>query len=381
MQGSPLPWTRSVSPAPAAPGAPLAAVDTPALLLDLDAFDANLAAVHAFVAAHGVRLRAHGKAHKCSEIGRRQVAAGSVGLCCQKVGEAEVFARAGIDDLLVSNVIVGESKARRLAALARDARIGVCVDSSLQVAQLGSAAREAGATLELLIEIDAGMPRCGVGEPDEAVALAREIAAHRPWLLLRGLQAYQGRAQHLRTPAQREAAIAQAAARVARFRAALQAAGHACAEVTGGGTGSYPLELATGAWTEVQPGSYVLMDADYAANEPQPGAPVLRQALEVLCTVITVRPSHAVLDAGLKAFATDSGLPVSCEAGWTVRGLSDEHTVLVPGPDASPLQVGAKLRLIPGHCDPTVNLHDWIVAHRAGRVQAVWPVDARGAMS
>ena len=154
---------------PAEPGDPLEAVDTPALLLDLDAFEANLHAVHDFVAAHGGRVRAHGKAHKCPEIARRQVAAGAVGLCCQKVGEAEVFVRAGIRDVLVSNVIVGESKARRLAALARAARIGVCVDSPLQVAQLGAAARDAQARLELLIEIDTGMMRCGVREPSEAL--------------------------------------------------------------------------------------------------------------------------------------------------------------------------------------------------------------------
>ncbi|HWS73593.1 MAG TPA: alanine racemase, partial [Quisquiliibacterium sp.] len=260
-------------PAPASPGDPLDEVDTPALLLDLDAFEANMGAVHRFVAERGGRVRAHGKAHKCPEIARRQVAAGAVGLCCQKVGEAEVFVRAGIADVLVSNVIVGEPKARRLARLAREARVGVCVDSPLQVAQLGEAAREARAVVEVLIEIDTGMLRCGVVEPAEAIALAQAVAAHRPWLRLRGLQAYQGRAQHLRTPAERAGAIARAAERVALFRAALEGAGHACDEVTGGGTGTYPLELGSGAWTEVQPGSYVLMDADYAANEAQPQAP------------------------------------------------------------------------------------------------------------
>ncbi|MFP5460634.1 MAG: DSD1 family PLP-dependent enzyme [Gammaproteobacteria bacterium] len=367
-------------PPPAAPGDPLEAVDTPALLLDLDAFEANLQAVHSFVAARGGRVRAHGKAHKCPEIARRQVAAGAVGLCCQKVGEAEVFVRAGIRDVLVSNVIVGESKARRLAELARGARIGVCVDSPLQVEQLGAAAREARAPLELLIEIDTGMMRCGVREPAEALELARAIEAHRPWLSLRGLQAYQGRAQHLRSPEERADAIAKAADRVALFRGALEVEGHRCAEVTGGGTGTYPLELASGAWTEVQPGSYVLMDADYAANASAPGAPALRQALEVLCTVITARASHAVLDGGLKAFAVDSGLPVLPGSGWRVRGLSDEHAVIVPGEGARPLAVGEKLRAVPGHCDPTVNLHDWIVAHRGGRVEQAWPIEARGAL-
>ena len=367
-------------PAPASPGDPLAAVDTPALLLDLDAFEANLHAVHARVAALGGRVRSHGKAHMCSAIGRLQVATGAIGLCCQKVGEAEVFVGAGIRDVLVSNVIVGEGKARRLARLARGARVGVCVDSALQVAQLGAAARDVQASVDVLVEIDTGMFRCGVAEPAETVALAEAIAAHRPWLRLRGLQAYQGRAQHLRTPQERMDAIADAAARVALHRAALEVAGHACEEVTGGGTGTYPLELASGAWTEVQPGSYVLMDRDYAANEPLPGVPPLAQALTVLCTVITVRGTHVVLDGGLKAFAVDSGLPEPTDLGWRVRGLSDEHAVMLPGEGARALAVGEKLQLVPGHCDPTVNLHDWIVAHRRGRVEAVWPVDARGAV-
>ncbi len=367
--------------APAAPGDPLEAVDTPALLLDLEAFEHNLAALHGAVHARGVQVRAHGKAHKCSEIALRQLAAGAVGLCCQKVAEAEVFVAAGVGDILVSNVIVGEAKARRLAALARGARVGVCVDALLQVEQLGMAARDARTTLEVLIEVDTGMMRCGVDSPAEALALAEAIDAYRPWLELRGLQAYQGRAQHLRTPAERATAIAQAAGRVLPILEALRAAGHACPEISGGGTGSYPHELAAGLWTEVQPGSYVLMDADYAANQADPGAPVLRQALEVLCTVITVRARHAVLDAGLKAFSVDSGLPVPPpELGWRVRGLSDEHAVLVPEAVAVPLAVGDRLRMVPGHCDPTVNLHDWIVAHRNGRVEQVWQVDARGAL-
>ena len=184
----------------------------------------------------------------------------------------------------------------------------------------------------------------------------------------------------MRSPEERADAIAKAGARVAVFRAALEGAGHRCAEITGGGTGTYPLELASGAWTEVQPGSYVLMDADYAANTPAAGAPLLRQALEVLCTVITVRDTHAVLDGGLKAFAVDSGLPALPGVGWRVRGLSDEHAVIVPGEAARPLAVGEKLRAVPGHCDPTVNLHDWIVAHRGGRVERAWPIEARGAI-
>lgn len=377
----------SAPAAPAVTGDALADVDTPALLLDLDVFDANLRAVHDRVAASGLALRSHGKAHKCSAIGRLQVEAGAVGLCCQKVGEAEVFVDGGIRDVLVSNVIVGMAKAQRLARLAARARVGVCVDSALQIGQLGAAARAAGTTLGVLIEVDAGAGRCGVVDESETLALAALIDSHRPALELRGLQVYNGRAQHLRPFEARREAIESSAASAARHRDALLAHGFPCGVITGGGTGSLVNELASGVFTEVQPGSYVLMDTDYAANVPDPRAPTLGQALSVLTTVLTVRPGHAVLDGGLKAFAVDSGLPTVLLDGWRVRGLSDEHTVIVPDPapdDAfakssrTPLEVGMKVRLHPGHCDPTVNLHDWIVAHRAGRVEHLWPIDARG---
>ncbi len=367
-------------PAPAAIGDKLAEVDTPALVLDLDAFDANLNAVHHHVLERAVRLRAHGKAHKCSAIGLRQVAAGAIGLCCQKVGEAEVFVQAGIGDVLVSNVIVGLPKARRLAALARTARVGVCVDSALQVEQIAQAAREHQVSVDVLIEIDVGMGRCGVLDEAEALALATLIASHAPALKLRGLQAYHGRAQHMRTTAEQAVAIGKAAARAARMASALRDAGHRVEEITGGGTGTYPYEIASGVYTEVQPGSYVLMDGDYARNQPDPDSPSLAQALGVLCSVITVRDTHAVLDGGLKTFAVDSGLPQPQLRGWSTRGLSDEHMVIEPAGNAESLQVGQKIRVIPGHCDPTVNLHDWIVAVRGNRVEQVWPVDARGAL-
>jgi D-serine deaminase-like pyridoxal phosphate-dependent protein len=372
----------SIPEAPARAGDALAEVDTPALLLDLDRFERNLHAVHERVATAGLALRAHGKAHKCPAIGRLQIAAGAIGLCCQKVGEAEAFVAAGIGDVLVSNVIVGASKALRLARLADRARVSVCVDSALQVEQIGSAARSTGTTVGVLIEVDAGGGRCGVVDEVETLELAALIDAHRPWLEFRGLQAYNGRAQHMRTPQARRQAIDATAACAARHRDALRARGFACEVVTGGGTGSLVNELESGVFTEVQPGSYVLMDTDYAANEPDPRAPALGQALSVLSSVLTVRAGHAVLDGGLKAFSVDSGLPTVLLDGWRVRGLSDEHAVIVPEPDAvgarAVLAVGDKCQLIPAHCDPTVNLHDWIVAHRDGRVEAVWPIDARG---
>jgi D-serine deaminase-like pyridoxal phosphate-dependent protein len=370
----------SQTSAPARVGDSLEAVDTPALILDLDRFEANLNAVHDYVLSRGARVRSHGKAHKCSEIALRQVAAGAIGLCCQKVGEAEVFVAAGIRDVLVANVVVGQSKADRLAQLARRARVGVCVDGALQVEQLAQAAGRAGTTLQVLIEIDVGAARCGVSTEAEALELAALIASHAPALQLRGLQAYHGPAQHKRTTSERAVAIGQAAAKASKVASLLRENGHQVDEITGGGTGSYLYELASGIYNEVQPGSYVLMDADYGANQLDPDAPMLQQALSVLCTVITARSTHAVLDGGLKAFAVDSGLPVPVVPGWKARGLSDEHAVIVPSEGARVLQVGEKIHLTPGHCDPTVNLHDWIVAVRGGRVEALWSVDARGAL-
>ncbi len=199
---------------------------------------------------------------------------------------------------------------------------------------------------------------------------------------LRGLQAYHGSAQHKRTPQARREAIAQASQKAAAARDALLAAGFACPVITGGGTGTFELEAASGLYTEVQPGSYVLMDADYFANEPDPQAPLLRPVLEVLCQVISVRPGQVVLDGGLKAFAVDSGLPVPRAEGWRAASISDEHLVLRTKPEASaaPIGIGDHVRLLTGHCDPTVNLHDWIVVHQAGKVVDVWRVDARGAL-
>ncbi len=367
--------------APARVGDDVANVDTPALLLDLDAFQANLATVQRMAAAAGLRLRPHGKAHKCPDIARRQVAAGAVGICVQKVSEAEAFVAGGIRDVLVTNEVVGERKLERLAMLARHAHVGVCVDHALQVAQLGAAARRRDVVIDVLVEVDVGQRRCGVATAAQALVLARAVQEFSPHLRMRGLQAYHGGAQHQRTPEARRDTIVAAAQFVNEVQAVLRGAGVPCDVVSGAGTGSFVNEIASGTWTELQPGSYVLMDADYRANQADPREPELAQALFGLCTVISARPGHAVLDGGLKSFAVDSGLPKVLAPGWVVRGLSDEHAVLAAeSPDAVALDVGSRVQLVPSHCDPTVNLHDWLVVVRAGRVEEVWPITARGAV-
>ncbi|MCC7225186.1 MAG: DSD1 family PLP-dependent enzyme [Burkholderiaceae bacterium] len=366
--------------APASVGDAISAIDTPALVIDLDAFEHNLRTVHSRVKDAKVALRAHGKAHKCPDIARIQVAAGAQGVCCQKASEAQVFVEAGITDVLITNEIVGVSKAERVARLARQARIGLCVDAPFHVAQIAHAARTAGSTVEIYIEIDVGQSRCGVHTIDQALELARLIAAEAPSLRFMGLHAYHGASQHIRDPAERSATVLASVDTVRTYIDALAAAGYACAVVTGGGTGTYDLVAASAVYTEVQPGSYVLMDRDYALNHLAPGEAELRQALYGLCTVISVSPTHAVLDGGLKTFAVDSGLPRMVLDGWTVKSISDEHTVITPSGDAPDLQVGDKVRLVPGHCDPTVNLHDWLIALRGQIVENVWPVSARGAL-
>jgi D-serine deaminase-like pyridoxal phosphate-dependent protein len=369
-------------PSPAERGTPESDIDTPALLIDLDALEANMTAVHQRIAAAGLRVRPHGKAHKCPDIAQLQMAAGACGVCCQKASEAEVFAAAGIEDILITNQLVGRAKVERAARLAKRVRLGVCVDHALQVEQIGEAARRHDARIEVLIEVDIGHGRCGVGTSSATLALARQIEHYAPNLFFGGIQAFRGSAQHMREPEARAAAVASAVERVAAIKDALEKAGLSCPTVTGGGTGTYALEADSQLYTEVQPGSYVLMDTDYAANRHPAGTALLQHALYGLCTVISVHETHAVLDGGLKAFAVDHGLPRIVKPGWTVKSLSDEHSVVVPDADADAeaLQVGDKVRLIPSHCDPTVNLHDWLIGVRQNTVAEVWAVAARGAL-
>jgi D-serine deaminase-like pyridoxal phosphate-dependent protein len=334
------------------------------------------------VRGYGLALRPHAKSHKCPEIAHAQVERGAVGICCQKVAEAEVFVAAGVDDVLVTNEIVGAGKLRRLAALARRARIGALVDDAGNVAEMSAAAVAAGATLDALVEVDVGAHRCGVPPGEPAARLAAAIAA-APGLALRGIHAYHGAAQHLRTPAERRTAIAAAVRAAAASKAAIEAAGMRCAVVTGAGTGTWQEERDSGVYTELQPGSYVFMDADYGRNALAADQHAFEQSLFVLATVMSVAVrSQVVVDAGLKALAFDSGPPlVYGAAGLDFVNASDEHGVVgVAGTAAAP-GLGERLWLVPGHCDPTANLHDWIVGVRGEVVESVWAVAARGALA
>ena len=366
---------------PARPGDSIEDVDTPALVVDLDVFERNLDLMANAVRGAGVVLRPHAKAHKCPDIAHAQIERGAVGICCQKVGEAEAFIAAGIRDVLVTNEIVGQTKLARLAEMAKVAKVGVLVDDAASVSHIGAAARAAGVSIDVLVEIDVGANRCGTLPGAPAVAVARVIA-RTPGLSFRGVHAYHGAAQHLRTPEERRAAIARASEFAGETKAAIEAAGVPCPTITGAGTGTWQHERDSGVYTEIQPGSYIFMDADYERNALAPDQHHFEQSLFVLATVMSapVR-ERAVVDAGLKAFAFDSGPPLVYGAhGLTYVKASDEHGVLAVAADTRPPLLGDRLWLVPGHCDPTVNLYDWIVGVRGTRVECLWPVAARGAL-
>ena len=365
---------------PARVGMALAEVVTPALIVDLDAFEHNVAVLRRQLQTAGVRLRAHSKTHKSVDIARYQIDhGGACGICCQKLSEAEVMIGGGIEDVLISNQVVDPDKVDRLAGLARRARLLVCVDDAGNVEQLSAAARRHGASIECLVEIDCGASRCGVAPGKPAVELARRVAAS-DGLRFAGLQAYHSKAQHMRDYGARGDAVAEAIRLTRATVDALAAAGLEADIVTGAGTGSYHFEAGSGLYNEMQCGSYVFMDADYQRVLDAAGQPIseFRNSLFLWTSIMSVaRPGMAICDAGLKVQSVDSGLPrVFGRDDIEYIACSDEHgNIADPG---NTLALNQKLRLVPGHCDPTCNLHDWYVGIRGDRVECLWPVSARG---
>jgi 3-hydroxy-D-aspartate aldolase len=368
---------------PALPGMAEADIQTPCLVLDLDALERNIVKMGDYAKAHGMRHRVHGKMHKSVDVALLQERlGGSVGVCCQKVSEAEVFARGGIKDVLVSNQVRDAAKIDRLARLPKfGAKTTVCVDDLANIAELSAAAVKHGTTLGVFVEIDCGAGRCGVKTADEVVAIAKAADAAKG-LEFKGIQAYQGAMQHMDNYADRKAKLDAAVAQVSEAVEALKAAGLAPELVSGGGTGSYYFESNSGVYNELQCGSYAFMDADYGRILDQNGQRIDRgeweNALFILTSVMShVKADKAICDAGLKAQSVDSGLPVVF-GREDVRYIkcSDEHGVIED--PAGVLKVGDKLKLVPGHCDPTCNVHDWYVGVRGGKVEVVWPVSARG---
>ncbi|MXN66520.1 DSD1 family PLP-dependent enzyme [Stappia sp. GBMRC 2046] len=366
---------------PALPGMDEADIQTPCLVVDLDALERNIKAMAAFCRDMGVRHRVHGKMHKSVDIALLQEKLGdAVGVCCQKVSEAEVFARGGIKDVLVSNQVRDAAKIDRLARMPKlGARTIVCVDDIDNVADLSAAAVKHGTTIECLVEIDCGAGRCGVGAGQPVVELAKAIEA-APGLKFSGIQAYQGAMQHMENYEDRKEKIDIAVAMVKESIDLLKAEGLECDIVGGGGTGSYYFEGNSGVYNELQCGSYAFMDADYQRIRDEKGDRIseFENSLFILTSVMShAKPDKAICDAGLKAQSVDSGLPyVFGRNDVEYVKCSDEHGV-ISDPNGA-LKINEKLKLVPGHCDPTCNVHDWYVGVRNGKVETLWPVSARG---
>ena len=364
---------------------------TPCLVLDLDAMNRNVQRMAAFCQRHGVRLRPHAKTHKSADIGRVQMQAGAAGICVQKTSEAEALIDRGASHVLISNEVIAPMKLMRVANLAqrvagRGGQLGIVVDSLHGIAALAAAMQLVSTQIDVYVEINVGQNRCGVAPGAAAVPLVQAIAQHAS-MRFAGVQAYNGKLQHLRSMAERRAAVVQMAGDIQATRDALAEAGFELPLVTGGGTGAFGLEAASGQFGEIQAGSYIFLDAEYADNERDPSQPEFEHSLFVLTQVMSVSADHAVCDAGHKSHAIDAGLPtvlkVDGQPALRFANGGDEHGILrsADGSGALP-QIGDLLWLIPGHCDPTVNLHNYLQGVRGGLqdgvVEHVIRVDARG---
>jgi D-serine deaminase-like pyridoxal phosphate-dependent protein len=346
---------------------------TPALIVDVGSLERNIARMARFFAEGPCRLRAHFMAHKTPEIARRQLAAGSVtGLTCATVPEAEIAAPL-CDDLLIANEVIGPAKCARVAALARTRTVTVAVDSRAGADQLGEAARAAGVTIGVLVDLDVGQNRCGVAPGDDALALARVVSGIAG-LALRGVMGYEGHLQPIAERTEREERARASMQSLVDTANLLRANGLRCDIVSAGGTGTHDISGRVPGVTEIQAGSYALMDADYGRLDLP-----FEQALFVLGTVVSrPTPGRCVADCGHKSTTKDHGNPtVVGIPGAMVTSLNDEHAVITL-PPGHPLAVGDRVRLRPSHIDPTMNLHDVVYAVDGEQVVGTWPITARG---
>ena len=376
------------------------AIDTPALVVDLDMMERNLRTMAAFAVQHQVMLRPHAKMHKSAELAKLQMQAGAVGVCVQKTSEAEALIAGGVHNIFISNEVIAPTKLARVATLTRvlaplGGKLAICVDNLDGIKRLAASMNEGriasgvASSIDVFIELNVGQDRCGVEPGKAAVLLALEIRKH-PALNFAGLQAYHGKAQHMRIASDRQSAVLSAIKAVRLTRELIEDEGIRVALVTGAGTGTAPLEAASKLYGELQAGSYLFMDADYAANEPAAGQPRFKHALFVKTQVISVHAGHVVCDAGHKSHAIDSGLPkvhaFSSRSELDYSNGGDEHGILKPAAGSTRLpSLGSMLWLIPGHCDPTVNLHNAMIGVRGGLlkgvVERIIRVDARGALT
>jgi 3-hydroxy-D-aspartate aldolase len=354
-------------------------LNTPVLLIDLDAFERNVASMAAFAKANGVRLRPHAKTHKCAEIARRQVAAGAVGVCCAKLGEAEEMAAGGIASILVTSPVVSPQAIQRLVRLNTEiADLQVAVDNVDNVKALAAAVTDN--PLKVLIDIDPGIRRTGVASAEAAVALAQTIAAHHS-LAFTGVQYYCGRQQHIESYVERRSEIIDRTDYLRTIIAALTAAGFPPAIISGGGTGTHQIDVELGVLNELQTGSYIFMDRQYnACDITGEGTPGYDTSLLIDARVVSANtPGLGTIDAGFKAMATDGGPPTvlsGAPAGAAFHFMGDEHGLVLFG-DTSP-PVGEIVTLAVPHCDPTVNLYDFYHIVRGDTLVDMWRIEGRG---
>jgi 3-hydroxy-D-aspartate aldolase len=363
-----------------------AEVATPALILDLDLLDVNIARMARHAAVSGVGLRPHAKAHKCPAIARRLVSAGALGASCATIAEAEAMADGGIGGLLLTSPIAGKAQAERLrAVLSKGADLMVVTDDPDNLDMLAATARSAGRVLRIVVELDVGQRRTGCSSPEDAVALAGS-ASRTEGLAFAGLQAYWGHLQQAAPFTDRKARVEDQAAVVAQAVTLLREADLSPPIVTGGGTGTSFIDPHLGLFTELQPGSYLFMDSCYRTAAIDGEGAVFETSLFVAASVVSaVRRGRAVVNAGLKAFATDSGRPVPARGappGATYAFMGDEHGAIdfePPkfGPGATRGRVGDTVELVTSHCDPTVNLHSRYVVVRGDEVVDFWPIEGR----
>lgn len=360
-----------------------ARLETPALVLDRDAFEANIARLAARTRADGLGLRPHAKTHKCAEIGRRQIAAGALGLACAKPGEVAALFEHGITDLMLTAPVASPRKIDALARIAaRGAHLSVVFDRADLVEAFGAAARRHGSAVDVLVDLDVGLARTGVGSADEAVALARAVAACEG-LRFAGVQAYAGRVQHVHGFAERRAANEAAMRPLAATLSALAVADLAPRIVSGGGTGSFALDAGPGLLTELQAGSYIFMDEGYAPVDLEGGGhgPFAFSLFVAVSVIAHSSRGYAITDGGSKSFALDGPPPRVYRSGREIGLLEwcgDEFGRVLPHPGETHPPIGTVLECTVPHCDPTVNLHEVYHVVSGDCLLDLWPVTARG---
>ena len=351
------------------------ALDTPALLVDLDVMEANIARIVAACRANGVAWRPHSKAHKTPEIAKMQIAAGAIGVTCAKLGEAEVMASAGIRDILIANQIVGPIKIGRLIQLADHANPIVCVDSIENLVELDVGFRNAGKRMSVAIEVNIGMNRAGVEPGPPVVAFAREIAS-RPGLRFVGLVGWESHATTIADPAEKERTVRDAVSALTASARACMAAGHSVAVVSCGGTGTFPYCAQQPGVTEVQVGGAIFSDMHYITHYHVDFAP----ALTVLTTVTSrPTPTRIVVDAGKKTMSGDAATPAPRDMPpISAMKLSAEHSKIELEQPSGVPKIGDKIEFVVGYSDTTVHLHQEIVGVRGGHIESIWRVAGRG---